>query len=169
MDSLNSPKIEIGFSGGVNIVNVGNVDKFLSFFWVIRNSVKFSNNEEKFLITDRLYKRYIKENDLERTSQIMDFVKEQFKEIFSKDIESYNKFDGIFRAYKKSIEHVHWFNEDAGEYLPIFICISTLPYCAIDTERSLEKLDAWDGPPFWTRFYLKELYDQGKEIPELPF
>lgn len=159
----------VGFFGGNNLVRTASVEEFLSFFEHVKQNIDWSNEEDRSLITDRLYKKYVKEQDIDRTSELMRSIREQFERSGQGALGFGTKDGRIFAAYEACVEDTKHFLHKRQKYVPIRITIAELPHCIIDTERPLAKLDAWDGPPFWTRFYLKELYDQGKEMPELPF
>lgn len=165
-------EINIGFFGGRNIVQVGNISLFLCFFNGVKKIIENDKNFEKdfySLICNRFYKKYIREEDLNNTTKAMNLIEEKFKCLPVNNSNFFEETQLLFSSYNKCLEYTEFIYKKHKKYIPIRIVISDLPYCAIDTERSLEKLDAWDGPPFWTRFYLKEFYDQGKDIPELPF
>lgn len=162
-------KIKVGFFGGANLIEVGDTETFLMFFHAIKKFTTWDDAFQKNLICERLYRKYIKADDLESTTRILNRIRSDFNNIISRDCSLLSVFQKHFEGYEKACKHTNDFYQEFGKHIPIRIVVSTLPYCAIDTERSLEKLDTWDGPPFWTRFYLKELYDQGKDMPELPF
>lgn len=165
--------MNIGFLGGSGVRVVGEEENFLMFFSSIKNWIDWDlmpNHNCQNLICDRLYKRYVRMQDLDLTTDAMNFIFEQFQRIVTDTNEILaNRLSNILESYLKCVENIKFIQKQRETKNVLRIIVAELPHCVIDTERSLEKLDAWDGPPFWTRFYLKELYDQGKEIPELPF
>jgi hypothetical protein len=165
---MNDNEINIGFSCFGNLLQVGNVFFFLSFFGEVKKIIKTGEIPQKYihLICDRLYKRYIKEEDLAATTEAMDFIAEKFKSV----TKTFEENEHMFSCYKRILKKDKFFRIDEGEkYFPIRIVVAELPHCVIDNHRLLSTYDTHDGPPFWTRFYLKEFYDQGKPMPELPF
>lgn len=163
--------IRIGFSSANHVIEVDTAIGFLNFFGCIKKYITWDKNSTwEDLICNRLYKRYVKKDNLEATEFALNFIADKFKDIFNTKGESlFDIFRNYFESYSKSTNYSKMFLEKYNEYIPIIICTTSLPHCVIDTERSLEKYDTLDGPPFWTRFYLKELCDQGKDMPELPF
>ena len=163
--------IEIGLSSACNILIVGHINIFLTFFHAVKTIVnwhEYAAPHDDYLIIDRLYKRYVRENELIRTRKCMNFIYDQIT-AKTKDVNVVDATKKMCDIFFRSFDNTTDFKRDESIYVPIIIVITNLPYCIIDQERSLEKLDTWDGPPFWTRFYLKELVDQGKPLPELPF
>lgn len=174
---MNSPgPIRIGFSGGGNVISCGSVEDFLLFFSAIKRFINWKegpSRKSEYLVCNRLYKKYVKTQDLNNTTETILFIQQQFNKIQSDNGQKLsNIFSKIFSAYNRCTESISYYlnkgDEECAENLQIIVTLP-LPYASFDLHRSLEELDNWDGPPFWTRFYLKELYDQGKEMPELPF
>lgn len=161
----------VGFFGGSDLRPVGSVKYFLDFYKTIKNTIDWEEapcKESKKLICDRLYKRYVRNDDFDLTVDSMHYIFSVFKNNKSGGNIA-DKFSDLYSNFLDSVDNFKYFQIHRGNTNLLRIIITDMPQCLIDTNRSLEKLDTWDGPPFWTRFYLKELMDQGKPIPELPF
>ena len=89
----------IGFSGGGLITELGSIEDVQMFFDLINYYVvKKYPNKNWPIIMDRLYKRYIKSDELDMSVELMECVKNEFKNIKSTPKHNKENFD-----YSKNI------------------------------------------------------------------
>lgn len=144
----------IGFCGGGLLHETGTVSEFQSFFnTLVKLSEVFPNKLDWSLVLDRLYKRYVRLEDLDNTKEIMDFCKML---LVKEENEKNNPFLRYFRHFDSCIGDAKAVYAAFGEYIPIKIAIVDLPWQMLEERRPLEEYDQLEGEPFWTREYTEE-------------
>ncbi|WP_221887384.1 hypothetical protein [Xanthomonas cerealis] len=162
----------IGINGGHTTYDLGTPSDVVLFFDCINAFVteKYPGKEWG-LLTDRLYRRYLRFDDLERCSELMGLVKISFNEISASSIE-WNKsildgdsktllafrssnlsgvFYNYFEAFSKAKESATSFYGEFNIYQPVRILVSDFPNLVIEKMRPLKDYDSLeqDATPFW--------------------
>ena len=155
----------IGFSGGGLITELGSIEDVQMFFDLINYYVvKKYPNKNWPIIMDRLYKRYIKSDELDMSVELMECVKNEFKNIKSTPKHNKENFDyskntlfDIFENYFKNFSQCaemtklsfeEFKNIPDYKYEPIKIVITDQPWYLFETTRTLEDYDNLNGTPF---------------------
>ncbi|MEC5321590.1 hypothetical protein VSX61_22140 [Brenneria populi subsp. brevivirga] len=163
----------IGFHGGHTVYENGISSDMFAFFQCIDHLAKLNYPQKDFcLLTDRLYRRYLKHNELASAEELMSSIEMIFKETPCDKIKweeiglnvnstgldlNQPTLDQIFKEYflhfidaKNSAEE---FFKKFGIYQPVKTVISDLPWFIEDKNRPLEQYDALgpNDPPFWLR------------------
>ncbi|UNZ53285.1 hypothetical protein [Agrobacterium tumefaciens] len=169
----------IGFTGGSSIRQIGTVADMVLFFDCLNLFVVSENPRENWkLITERLYKKYVRLEELVETCALMERARTMFEKIPSSsvnrvsrdsfDSELYNidfsvpilsdlfakYFIGFFYcAESSSINYEEFNGNKAYRYEPVMTVITDLPDYMIACQRSLEEYDLlrFEDPPFWLR------------------
>jgi len=108
-------------------------------------------------LLDRLYRRYIRRNDVDNTLKLLGEyqVNQKYKTLKN----------NLLNAIKDQATCAENNLEDYGEYVPVRIVLFDLPYSVIDDDIPLEDYDNNDGEPFWMRpEYIVEKYSKIKKI-----
>ena len=168
----------VGFTGGSNLIGVGPVNDMLLFFECI-NLICIQRQPERdwSLLTDRLYKRYLRLEEREEAKRLMALVQEIFSETDSRSFDwselsvdfseseldlSQQTMADIFASYFRGFfeccgrsEFMHEYFKNNKDYVfePIKVATTDIPYCAIEKSIPLSEYDALsdDDLPFWCR------------------
>lgn len=166
----------IGFSGGSSICELGPASDVVLFFECLKIYAEQENpGQDWSLLTDRLYRRYLRLEELEKASSLM----EQARKIFAqqraasavewdaKMLDNVEKsrlnpnqptlagvFSTYFEHFARCVEsarlNYETFKSYPGyTYEPVRVVISDLPGFARDKNKPLAEYDALDGKPFW--------------------
>lgn len=147
--------INVGFCGGYDVYESGTPNEIKNFFNAINElALTNQNNLDWSLVLDRLYKRYVRFDDLYKTKEVIDFCKNIL--IKEGDSETDNEFLKYFRHFYSSLSSAISFHETFGEYRPIKIIVTDLPWCILEEKRPLNEYDQLNGEPFWSREYSAE-------------
>lgn len=158
----------VGFFGGAYIAELGPVADVQLFFDCTREFVfPFTSGREHQLV-DRLYKRYVRREDLSDTQKVMDKIYEAFNDVSVRKIdlsalyESTAKtrldpnchtlrelFFEFFPKFSRCRESAEMFYKNWQEYNALRLVISDMPRFFDEEKRDLEDYDALDGIPFW--------------------
>ena len=165
-----------GFIGGGSIFNLGTDSDMQLFFDCISYYVLPKYPDQNWsLITDRLYRRYLKLEELDAAVALMKLVEKEFKQldreafdwskILSGQVKSdldrakstlFEIFGKYFEAFYESIEcairNYEWFKSNSNyEYEPVMVTISTIPYCVSYSMIPLSVFDNLqpDEKPIW--------------------
>jgi len=154
---------KIGISGGNSTYERGTTSDMELFFecinyFVVRNYAEVNWN----LLTDRLYRRYLRLEELEPASELMDKVKEIFSAtsmIGDRDktwLDPTQKnlglvFVNFFAAFDKAKESALYFYGAYKEYLPVKIIITDFLFFIRENKRPLVQYDelSMTDEPFW--------------------
>jgi hypothetical protein len=163
----------IGFDGGSSLYELGPASDVILFFQCLDvYAVKREMYDGWSLLTDRLYRRYVRMVDNERTSFLMDRVQSSFEREATDSAIDWNNFNSdqswlepsrstladlfsrYFEGFSRCIEsaklNYETFKEYSGySYEPVRIVISDLTGFARDKNKSLGEYDALEGQPFW--------------------
>ncbi|MBS0057358.1 hypothetical protein [Yersinia sp. Marseille-Q3913] len=163
----------VGFHGGHTVYEHGPAADMIVFFQCIALYGKNVQTDYDFsLLTDRLYRRYLRESELIPAMDLMSTVESLFCKIPSNpanwimmgvDFEL-TKLDlnqpTLHLVFVDYFHHFYEAKESAESFLDIFkiyqpvkIVITELPWFIEDKNRPLEQYDALgpDDPPFWLR------------------
>ncbi|RBH85820.1 hypothetical protein BRL93_22910 [Xanthomonas oryzae pv. oryzae] len=162
----------IGINGGHTTYDLGTPSDVVLFFDCINAFVSGKYpGKEWGILTDRLYRRYLRFDDLERCSELMELVKTEFNDISASSIKwDKSTLDGdgktflafrssnlsdvfrrYFEAFSKAKESAKSFYDEFNIYQPVRILVSDLPNLVIEKMRPLEDYDSLeqDATPFW--------------------
>jgi hypothetical protein len=148
-----------------------------AFFALIREATGQLPGRDWGLVTDRLYRRYVRQEDVALTKELLLEVKELFSKISSTELNSHldvdarasggldlgaATLDGTFaRYFDAAFECMHSaevnfakFGADAVNpysYEPLLIIRSQMPAFMVDKQIPLSAYDELDGDPFWLK------------------
>lgn len=102
-------------------------------------------------LIDRLYRRYVKREDNEKTLAML---------ISKSKIVKNNLLNELVEKLAAGIKNSEYFTK-YGEYFPIRLVICDMPYPLIEEDIPLEDYDNLEGDPLWMRpEYMLEKYGQ---------
>ncbi|WFF42950.1 hypothetical protein EVC62_16425 [Salinicola endophyticus] len=165
---------KIGFDGGHTLYELGPASDVVLFFDCLNTFVANQQPQKNWsLLTDRLYRRYLRQDDLEPAFSLMERVREIFSTLPGSAIEwnerlqandeitwldsKLDTLDAIFYRYfdlfsKAKDSAISFFNE-FGIYQPVRILISNMPHFILETKRPLSEYEelGLNDSPFWLR------------------
>ena len=163
----------IGFHGGCTISELGPVSDMVLFFDCLKGNTEYERSDQDWsLLTDRLYRRYLRLEELDKASALM----EQAQQIFARRpsasavewdpkmvgnpekswldprqptlADVFIKYFENFANVRSSAEH---FLKGFNLYKPVRVVISDLPGFCRDADKPPAEYDALEGKPFWLR------------------
>jgi hypothetical protein len=161
----------VGFHGGHSIYELGPASDVLTFFKCIERyaAEPLFDQKDRELI-DRIFRRYLRQTELEPASKLMIRVRERFSKIGSSSVNwaeinlnvSESKlnmaqssladvFADYFEMFEKAKNSALSFLSEFKIYQPVKIVISDLAGFTEDDIRPIERYDALSGTPFWLR------------------
>lgn len=116
------------------------IDKFIQ-----ENNIKNGN-----LISDRLYKRYVRFTDIQETEDVMKEIEKKFIE---NNMDNGSKYQIFFNTFYECAEEVKYLVEIGREYGRLQIGLVELPYALEEKQLSNEYYDNLpiDADPIWMR------------------
>jgi len=167
----------IGFCGGSSICELGTVSDVVLFFECLDYFVVKKNPERDWsLLTDRLYRRYLKLEELSSALMIMNEVKEIFATVPSSEVNwkpeligdksktwldpshvnladvFVNFFENFTYCVESAKLNYDGFKSYPGyQYESVKIVPTDLAGIATEKARPLLEYDALEGKPFWLR------------------
>ena len=164
---------KIGFHGGCRICELGPSSDVILFFDCMKTYAEQAHaNQDWSLLTDRLYRRYLRREELDRASVLMEQVRQIFAQhpadsavkwdaLLSGDPERSwlnldqptlaEVFSKYFEGFKNACSSAKSFMNDFDIYQPVRVVMSDLPGFARDKNKPLAEYDALEGEPFWLR------------------
>ncbi len=159
----------IGFDGGSVLWELGFPSDVLAFFECIkRYAITCNCSQDYELLTDRLFRRFLRLEELETATKVMIHVHKQFADIPSADVnwssvgvdvESTeldvsqatlaDVFARFFAGFSNCVESAKSFFQDWNTYQPVRIVIVDQPWFMVDKYRALEEYESLVGQPFW--------------------
>lgn len=162
---------KIGFHGGSSLCELGPASDVELFFDCLRIYAEQAHSDQDWsLLTDRLYRRYLRFEELDKATALM----EQARQIFghhaaasSVEWDASMRTDSekswlnpnqstladVFIKYFESflicVESAKLFKQSWNIYKPVRIVISDLPGFARDKNKPLADYDALEGKPLW--------------------
>ncbi|WP_082928441.1 hypothetical protein [Cupriavidus gilardii] len=161
---------KIGFHGGHTIYELGPVPDVVLFFECLSIYVERQHPEQNWsLLTDRLYRRYLRLEELDAASALMEQARAIFAGVPCSVVEwdprmlgnedktwldptlptladVFGKYFEHFRSARTSAES---FQMAFNVYQPVRVVISDLAGFARDKKKPLVEYDMLDGTPFW--------------------
>ena len=160
----------VGFCGGSEVRELGPASDMQTFFGCVELAVHRLPSGDAGLLTDRLYRRYLRLEELEPVKIYLEKIRGVLSNIPAGDIDwaskgwnpigskldlSENTADLVLRRYFKSIhtviENSLSYERRFNEYQPVMTIISDMPRFVIDETRPLAEYDALVGEPMWLR------------------
>lgn len=165
----------IGLTGGSALCELGSAIDVQLFFNCLDAYVVQRHLELDWtLLTDRLYRRYLRLEELDTASTLMDQAKQTFLCVNNRDIDwqvavestttrlDMSKrtlaeiFDKFFESYSHCSEsakmnHEAFKSYPGYKYEAVRLVVADQPWFLLEKRRPLEDYDALDGLPFWLR------------------
>ncbi|MDB5364062.1 MAG: hypothetical protein JWO51_5359 [Rhodospirillales bacterium] len=159
----------VGFYGGFLILEIGPVADMRLFFDCIRFGMKdLPKGTDGGLLTDRLYRRYLRLEELDPATALLGQVREILKNIKTKTIDwsgfkpdqseldrSLPNLGALFAPYLDSaltvISDARRFHKEFDSYKPVITIITSAPRFYVEKQRPLAEYDALEGEPMWLR------------------
>jgi hypothetical protein len=163
-----------GFAGGSRMYSLGSLSDMIFFFKCINYDVARAYPKEDFsVITDRLYRRYLRFEELDEAVEKMKFIEEMFKTVDSKLYEwteaekegaktflnfrqdtMFDIFKEYFDGFYECVSSAKYFFKAGEKYSPVKVSPADATwYFAYRDSHSLEEFDALGSgeEPFWQR------------------
>lgn len=165
---------KVGFDGGHTLYELGPVSDVVLFFECLGAFVASRNpNEDWSLLTDRLYRRYLRREELEPSLTLMERARRIFAMVPSNHVEwdenlladrnktwldakqdtLANVFSRYFDLFSKAKDSAVSFSDSFGIYKPVRVIVSGVPELIIEEMRPLNEYDELNlsDLPFWLR------------------
>ncbi|CAM2160413.1 hypothetical protein ABLT15_10660 [Paraburkholderia tropica] len=164
---------KIGFHGGHTIFELGPASDVELFFSCLERYVEDSAPAQDWsLLTDRLYRRYLRQDELSPALALMRKAREIFSKFPAKTSIEWNVemlksqertwlnpdqatladvFSRYFEGFVDVCESAESFFEAFKTYQPVRVVISDLAGFARDKKKPLEEYDALERKPMWLR------------------
>jgi hypothetical protein len=169
---------KIGFNGGGLLCELGPAPDMALFFSCLERYAEQDHPEQDWsLLTDRLYRRYLRREELEPALALMTQAQETFAQRPAKTSIEWDEkmlanpekswldpdqstladvFGRYFQGFANCVEsarlNYETFKSYPGySYEPVRTVISDLPGFARDKNKPLAEYDALEGEPFWLR------------------
>lgn len=160
----------VGFHGGHSIYELGAASDVALFFELIDVYVAQTHTEQDWcLLTDRLYRRYLRQEELEAAAKLMNEVKNIFATLPSSSVawKEHMLEDGVetrlnqnlptladvfakyFDNFTKACGSALSFMDCFKIYQPVKTVISDQPWFLLESQRPLDEYDVLKGNPFW--------------------
>lgn len=164
----------IGLDGGHTVYELGPVSDVQLFFDCIQECVvPRSPDGDWTLLTDRLYRRYLRQAELEPASVLMDRARTVLLSLPTNSMDWEGRYSGdpgssrldmdgeslgdvfsrYFQLFTKARDSALSFLSEFAIYQPVRVISSSLPHFAIEKDVSLDQYDelASNEIPFWLR------------------
>lgn len=161
----------VGFDGGSFLCELGPAADISLFFECVSYVAKLHPEHDFSLLTDRLYRRYLRQEDLDEASKLMSLVKLFFQSMPSSTVDweaavadgltqtrlnpndssLAEVFSKYFAHFERCVQSAKNFYENWKIYQPVKTVISDLPDFMTDKKRPLEQYETLEGKPFWLR------------------
>jgi hypothetical protein len=164
----------VGFLGGHTVYELGSASDVEIFFnFLGKFVVKKFGYDDWELLTSRLYKRYLRLDELEHAAALMSQVRNEFSILEKTSLDwgevmrvdrgktcldlNKDSLGGIFFKYFESFflakNSAMSFFEAFGIYQPVRLVVSDMPMLVVEKKRSLEEYDGLSNGdlPFWLR------------------
>lgn len=165
---------KIGFDGGHTVYELGPVSDVVLFFECLNSFVASQYPDQDWsLLTDRLYRRYLRRDELERSSALMERARGIFSAMPSTSVEWDESlqtdrdktwldsrrdtletiFSRYFDLFSKAKDSAVSFLDEFGIYQPVRVLVSDMPALIVEKKRPLNEYDALglSDLPFWLR------------------
>jgi hypothetical protein len=164
---------KIGFHGGHTICELGPAPDVVLFFNCLERYAEQAHPAQDWsLLTDRLYRRYLRMEELEPALALMAQAHDIFAQkpalssvewdeaMLANSEKSWltvgqptlaDVFGKFFEKFLDACSSAKSFFENFNIYQPVRVVISDLPGFARDKKKPLAEYDALEGEPFWLR------------------
>lgn len=164
---------KIGFDGGHSIYELGPAPDVALFFECVKTYAEQNHPEQDWsLLTDRLYRRYLRREELKPALVLMSQVQEIFAQQPARTAIEWDAamlanpekswlnpeqsrladvFSKYFEHFVNACGSAESFVEAFNIYQPVRVVISDLAGFARDKNKPLAEYDALEGEPFWLR------------------
>lgn len=138
--------MKIALCSPMGLFILGERDEVVKFFSLCKQILEEENIVNKELITDRLYRKYVRFSDIEETKKIIEHLKLRFNKLKL-------GYQNYFERFDKMFEEVAFLEEQDELFGRVQIGIGQIPYTVTDTSKSDEFYDALTDrdAPFWMR------------------
>ena len=163
--------MHVGFFGGSSICELGSIAYVAVFFSCLnRYAVDKSFNGSWSVLTDRLYRRYLRPEDMPMAVSLMAQAKEFFSQVDASSVDwvglgidpASTKLglsgENLAEVFAKFFEHFSYcaessalFEKTWGKLVPVRLVCSDIPDFFTDKKRPLASYDCDAGAPFWQR------------------
>lgn len=161
----------VGFYGGSLIIELGPIADMQAFFYAITiAALQLPTNEDSRLLTDRLYRRYLRVDELGPAIDLLNRIQKIMHEIPTNSVDwsdfkwekpysllgkTKNTLGELLEKYLKStqkiIKNAQSFQKKFNIYEPVITIITDTPRFYIESARPLAEYDALEGDPMWLR------------------
>jgi len=161
----------VGFCGGYSILEIGPVADMQVFFYGIQiAALRLPAGEDGRLLTDRLYKRYLRLDELDQAAQLLQKIQNIMLQIPTKKVDwgdfKWDKshtnlekskknlaelLERYFNSAYEIISDAQHFEKHFKNYRPVMTAVTDLGRVITDTNRPLAEYDALEGDPIWLR------------------
>ncbi|MCS4511929.1 hypothetical protein [Xylophilus ampelinus] len=162
--------MNIGFCGGSSLCEVGTISDVKLFFECLEFFVVKSDADKHWpLLTDRLYRRYLRIEELDEAGSLMKEAKNKFTTLASSEVNWKMELVGdrrrtwldpsqpnladvfatCFQHFDYCVESAKLFAKSWDIYQPVKIVRTELAWFMVEKNRSLEEYDLLEGEPFW--------------------
>jgi hypothetical protein len=166
----------IGVTGGGSLCELGTAMDVQLFFDCLDMYIAQKQPEQDWsVLSDRLYRRYLKLEELDKATSLMNEVKRVFAGLTNKAINwqgmavgdaktwldpRKGTLDQIFGKYFESfalciesakLSYEGFKSYPGYKYEGVRLVIADQPWFLVEKQRSLEEYDALEGAPFWGR------------------
>lgn len=161
----------IGFDGGSFLCELGSSTDVVTFFKCLDTYVVQTHPGADYaLLTDRLYRRYLRLDELGTAVSMMSQVRDVFARVPSDSVDwkmmgwdetdtwlnvkqatLADVFAKYFEHFTKCVESAQVFFNSWNIYQPVKTVIADMPEFMTDKKRPLVQYDVLEGEPFWLR------------------
>lgn len=159
----------IGFAGGSFLCELGPAADVALFFDCLSAYAAPSHPEGSWsLLTDRLYRRYLRQSELSEAAELMASASKAFAGIPSSAVDWTQASEGAtrldraqgtladvftnyFESFTRCVDSSKSFFDDWRIYQPVRTVVADLPAFLHDKKRPFEEYEALTGLPFWQR------------------
>jgi hypothetical protein len=163
--------LNVGFFGGHTVHGLGPACDMQAFFTCVKMAASSLDSKVvNFSLIDRLYRRYVKLDELQATAALIAQI-----QVIMRDIQTHNiewntivplhgatrldtskisisdVFEKYFFAFDDSVGSAQSFYKTFGKYRPVLTIISDMPRFLVDEKRPPMEYDALEGEPMWLR------------------
>jgi hypothetical protein len=157
----------IGLMGGHALCELGTVEDVQQFFDCIDKCVMRRTGDTRWnVVTDRLYRRYLRPEELPIAAELMKEIKDRFADISPREAGILSRssdesrldpaatslaemFEKFFIHFEHCKESAEIFFQKWKKPQPLRIVRSSTAQFMVDSGRKLDAFDALTGEPFW--------------------
>jgi len=163
---------QVGFVGGKTVPGGGTPQDMAALYALVQVYGRSEGVPDLELLTDRLYRRYLRLEEIDRAMEAMGQIKKLFDAQPSAEKEDLftnahiqnmlrnvrqsaidNRFSKYFAAFEECASSASYTARIVGaNYQPVMTAVTSLPECYDSyLNRPLEEFDKLEGLPFWLR------------------